>query len=541
MKPRTSGGETLSTVFTRSRGRPLAVQRIASLVFASACSQQPIPADPAHPAPPSNRSTSVETHSRSAETWTNAPLDYNYFRWAWASTGRDGIRKTLPLARHGGVWQAIPGGVVDSQRAYAAEHGLLAALAAAESCGDVELLDEVSAIYVAVEQALIPLPSQRPSGSGKNPTRLGKASARTTDWGDQRGRECHLCNAQFFFPAARLLRLVADRAPHDRSDVQIRFASIYGPLLAREHLMRLVYGPEDPASTETASSSRLSRWKKIAGSGHERAPRFRDVDAWLLASLAEVLAAFQLDPSLSPLSSVEQTQLDVAYTTGLLALEAQFELDSEGRIHIFEGDFDNHPSHAHSGWTSKELPEPSVEHRSLPSTWDVSHAHRIPVVLRSLLDVRGLLGTSFPSDQLVSDIADHFAETVHYELDGRPLFHNFLNGTDGWFRVGRRGPATGYAPSSYCDARSRARMCLTPGAVQGWGLLAFASLSLREVVRDVVLVAVGSDPEQVAFRDRYYFYADQSFDAEADPPPLLLLYVLGSIADQLPGCHKTGT
>jgi hypothetical protein len=73
--------------------------------------------------------------------------------------------------------------------------------------------------------------------------------------------------------------------------------------------------------------------------------------------------------------------------------------------------------------------------------------------------------------------------------------------------------------------------------VQGWGSLAFLSPDLVELEHSLASLALSTDPAQIAFRERYYYYAAQSYsavDAKGNPQyPILLFFVLSGIPEKL--------
>lgn len=93
-----------------------------------------------------------------------------------------------------------------------------------------------------------------------------------------------------------------------------------------------------------------------------------------------------------------------------------------------------------------------------------------------------------------------------------PLFHNYFDGSDGWYRVGYNGPEFGYPPSSYCDMHNPNRPCLMPGAIIAWGELSFASADLARLEQALMRLALDGKPETRRFRDRYYFYAENPYE-----------------------------
>jgi hypothetical protein len=238
-----------------------------------------------------------------------------------------------------------------------------------------------------------------------------------------------------------------------------------------------------------------------------------DRDLWLVAIAAEVLGASQADPALVPLSD-RAPKLRRLVASGVHFMEASRTLrpdtrDFEGRVvgsaSYFRGDFVDHPDMAYAGYQGARFPVPGDRSRAPGASWDVSHAYRIPVLLRSLADTRGANGTTYPTDDDIRLTINEYVYRAFNRDLARPLFHNFLDGTDGWYRVNYSGRVgTGYPPSSYCDARTSTRPCLCRGALMGWGLLSGWSRDLRRTLGSVTALAMSSDSTTIAYRDRYY-------------------------------------
>jgi hypothetical protein len=94
----------------------------------------------------------------------------------------------------------------------------------------------------------------------------------------------------------------------------------------------------------------------------------------------------------------------------------------------------------------------------------------------------------------------------------RPLFHNYFDGSDGWFRVAYAGPDFGHPPSEFCDMRNPKRPCLMPGAIIAWSELGFANADLIRLEQSLVQLAFNKDPAIAEFRDRHYFFAGSPYN-----------------------------
>jgi hypothetical protein len=80
---------------------------------------------------------------------------------------------------------------------------------------------------------------------------------------------------------------------------------------------------------------------------------------------------------------------------------------------------------------------------------------------------------------------------------------------------------------------------LTHGELYGWGQLASFNPDLMELEHALVTLAWREDPETKRFKDRYYWYNNQSYsfrDAQGRTQyPILLFAILGEVPEKLQG------
>jgi hypothetical protein len=150
---------------------------------------------------------------------------------------------------------------------------------------------------------------------------------------------------------------------------------------------------------------------------------------------------------------------------------------------------------------------------------------------------RKATGSDWPRYQDLELFANQYVYRVFNGDYSRPLFHNHLDGSDGWHRVGYHGGEFGYPPSPFCDQHNPHHPCMTPGQIMGWGLLAFANPDLAAVEQALLRLALDPKPEARQFRDRYYFYID-SFDVHGAPGKqtygVALYFLIGDNAGMIP-------
>jgi hypothetical protein len=163
----------------------------------------------------------------------------------------------------------------------------------------------------------------------------------------------------------------------------------------------------------------------------------------------------------------------------------------------------------------------------------------VPVFLRSLYDNKKATGLAFPSAHDIELVTNQLMYRVFQGNFEKPLFNNFFDGSDGWFRVGYHGSDFGYPPSRHCRGHSGNLPCMNSGSIMGWGLIAFFNPDLTELEHSLLTLGWREDPETKSFKDRYYQYVGSySFrDAKGEwQYPVLLLWVLAGMPGRLQGC-----
>ncbi len=434
--------------------------------------------------------------------------------------------------------------------AYYVEPHLRMALALAEATRDTAVLTDLANFFLAFTANLRPLQSVLARQSGNrgpaSAPMAGVATDRVIPWLDQRATpprptECPLCSAQVFHPATRLMRLIAALPASDRSPQMLQFVQVYLPLLLNEHLLRLGYN-HDP----NGSSGLVQGWEH--GSGNTRL-RIVDTDLWLIASAAELLGAARLDPALVPLGSAEPLlrrmvdsgwRLLIRWTTPHPETRDQSGR-TVGSLDLFEGDFDAFDDNRLSGYTDSVLPEGRPPRPSVNASWDISHIQRLPVFLRSMWDNRAALGTAGPDSAFLKQTVNQY---LYVAFNGRweaPQFHNFFDGSDGWYRVGYGGrKGWGYPPSLYCDNRDRNRTCLGRWAPAGWGLLAFVNPDLARTGQAILGIAADSTGEGMSLRERVYALGSDQFTWKGIPGTTTSPVLAEIVAEYLSGVKVAG-
>jgi len=426
-------------------------------------------------------------------------------------------------AKHG--WVVLPHEPLIGQSLYPVEYYLRPALNGARACNDLETYDEVAQYYLTMLQFTEPLGTllSRPRVMFETRERMAGADLKARTFpakiADQPA-DGELYNVQWLHPAAELLRLISLLPPARRTPAMLSFANQYTRFIVVDQLDRYLVQQRLQAPGGGDAWGRIHVWKgALAGlkGDHPWDTAIFDIDLWLIASAADVLGANANDPALAPLDARQKAMLHDAVDTGIRFFRSRqndcpdtknFRGQQVGSITFGNGDYTAHPDFDYSGVTTEQLPPATAKLRKADAGWDLMHAYRLPVFMRVLYENRKATGVDWPRFQDLQLFTNQYVYRVFNGDYSRPLFHNHLDGSDGWHRVGYHGGEFGYPPSPYCDQHNLQRPCMTPGQIMGWGLLAFANPDLAAIERALVGLALDQDPEARRFRDRYYYYID---------------------------------
>lgn len=413
----------------------------------------------------------------------------------------------------------------------------------AEAYGESDKLDELARFYNAFLKAYfttigelqkVKAPDIKLKLLGPE---SGWESARTLPWYWKQPdnsvilRECNQCNAEYFLPAARLIRAIAALKTKDRTTAMNQFVADYVPLLAKEHIIRLNF----------------AEWMKedmTPGNPYFKKRVMSADEMFDIASAAELLGAHALDSKLVVLGDGELSKLKELVRVGVDRFHFSQTLtkDASGRVcaSYFNGDYDQQEDMQYARYEGETFPAQAQKAKPQGVSWDISHFSLVPMFLRSLYENRQSAGVNFPEKADIEQIGNQYAFHVFEGDYQKPLFKNFFDGSDGWYRVSYLGRSNyGIAPSRFCNMSDPSHGCTTIGGIYSWGLFASTNPDIARVQTALIDLARSTDPsvacfEPRCFRERYYRYADTSFsfldaDGKIQYPPGLIV-VLSELA-----------
>jgi hypothetical protein len=395
------------------------------------------------------------------------------------------------------------------------------ALEAARVCGDIRTLDEMAQYYIVMLRQTETVGDllKRPRVTVETKNRLSATdhAARTfaTAFGQEAG-ERELFNAQWLHPAAELLRAVTVLPEKTRTPAMRNFASLYTQFIVKDQLERYLFYERLSPLGGIGIEGRVAGWEAAIGAMNGKGKwdtAMSDIDLWLLASVAEALGANANDPQLAKIDERSLKRLRAAMATGIRFFQLKrasypetkdFKGESVGSASYFNGDYPNVSDNEFSAVGGEKLPATWQKRANPDVSWDISHIYRLPIFLRALYENRKALGSEFPSYKDVQLVANQYVYRVFDGDWSRPLFRNFFDGSDGWFRIGYNGDGFGYPPSEFCDMRNPKRPCLFPGEIMGWSELAFANADLARLEASLVGLAFAENPAIAEFRERHF-------------------------------------
>ncbi len=281
------------------------------------------------------------------------------------------------------------------------------------------------------------------------------------------GQEIILESSQFLYLLSDTVSIITDVRKDKRSPIMKEALNKFIPLLV-EHYNRWIFntpGPfqvhgwgcsYDDQNVPTAMNHQEFLVKKLERKlGNGKSPSYcnvvQDIDMWIITGVANLLTVNKKEKGLVNISSEEYRKMSSYVKTGIKLLESRFSYtelkDFNGKTVVGalfdKGIFDDHPEFEFAGYSGKEFPMlplmDKAKYRGRNVGWDLSHARRFVHIFDSLMKSKNVLGLDFPTRALVEKMVNQFIYGTFNRDFKKPLFANFMDGTNGWFRVNYSG------------------------------------------------------------------------------------------------------
>jgi hypothetical protein len=180
-----------------------------------------------------------------------------------------------------------------------------------------------------------------------------------------------------------------------------------------------------------------------------------DLDMWILGGAIEMLAAREKDPGLFSLEDEQKNEYLEYFSIGCRLIKDRLvrtDLRNFNDEPVYGYSFDpgiwrDHPDMRYAGYDGTLFPE---DNRTTPPaiiinpadfplpadlSWDINHARRFVPVFETLHRNRSTTRQIFPTREILQGLASQAAYAVFNSDFEKPLFVNFFNGSNGWYRV----------------------------------------------------------------------------------------------------------
>jgi len=227
-----------------------------------------------------------------------------------------------------------------------------------------------------------------------------------------------------------------------------------------------------------------------------------DTDMWIVAGLVRMLAARAKVPSLVSLPAGDEAALKAYLGEAVDLMQKRLVKTTlkdfsgkpaGGAVHD-PGMFDQHSGHAYTGYHGKTFPTKADKKVHKGTGWDISHGRRLVHVYETLYRHKAITGKAFPDADTMKRLANQFAYASFNKDLAKPLFHNFVDGSNGWYRVGYHGPGFAYGPHDLSMA----------GPTGGYGFWTKYNPDIEKINLALWKLVTSTDPKLVAHREAHY-------------------------------------
>lgn len=157
-----------------------------------------------------------------------------------------------------------------------------------------------------------------------------------------------------------------------------------------------------------------------------------------------------------------------------------------------EGLWSEHPDFHYSLYIDSEFPSKKHQKINREVGIDISHASTVVAFLEMLVAHQKYFDIAFPTASEMKMFSNRFLYNVFNGDFQKPLFRNYMNGSNGWFRASTKG--YGYAPYNLTST----------ALVGGYPRLGVYSLELKKIFNEIMRKLHSKNPVDRAFIEKFY-------------------------------------
>lgn len=343
-------------------------------------------------------------------------------------------------------------------------------------CNDFYMLEELVLLYTNAINNLVETDSYTfyyyPNNQIKSIQKLKKKHKMWLNNELPVVEEVILCSSQFLYLISDAIVIVANIKKENQTPIMRDFITRFLPILL-DHYQRWIFDEKGSFQVKGWGCKYQGEYVKTSMNHYEfitkktkrelgdnKSPGYcnavTDTDIFIIAGVSNILSANTKDSNLIKIDQNVKNLFLEYLKEGILLLKSRI---SYHKIKDFDGNlveasnfdlgvWDYHPDYAYSNYTSKVYPDiKNSEYRATNVGWDLSHARRFVHIFESLYRNAKTLKLDFPDYEFMKKLSNQFIYGTFNRDFKKPLFTNFMNGTNGWYRVGysnRKG--FGYGP-----------------------------------------------------------------------------------------------
>ena len=386
---------------------------------------------------------------------------------------------------------------------------------------NVNILEELAALYLGAFEHLEEVDTYRYYKAGSPYYEILSLPQNTKMWVDDSipAHEDILSSSQFLYAVSRMINILVSLPPDQRTKTMEDFIATYAPVV-KDHYERWIFSDKifgvigwGCIRNNAYVYDRFNHFTFLQkkrqlelGGNHNYCNAITDVDTWIIAGVVEMIAAHEKSPALVSIESPLKEQFRNYAQMGVDLLESRskdtvvvdFAGNSVEGMILDPGAWDDYYENDYAGYTGDAFPTSEQKTRATNSGWDTSHGSRLVNVFNTLHRNRNVIGRSFPDEKTMKKMANHFAYAVFNKDFEMPLFTNYMDGTNGWYRIGYVG-RTGYGFAPFDASQSALE--------GGWGLWSSYNQDIGKVMTSLwklITTTAVNNPQAVSFINRYY-------------------------------------
>ncbi|GAB4296211.1 MAG: hypothetical protein Kow0068_20690 [Marinilabiliales bacterium] len=344
---------------------------------------------------------------------------------------------------------------------------------AAGKTKDINLIDSLAALYnialkdlISTDTYYLPYNQKIDTIKFKKPYKLwlNKTKYLTDSMYKDVNIEVILNSIQFSYAVTRTinLSLLFDNEQLNNTVNINKLADEYWDIIVNDQLYRWIFGEK---------LFNIESWGCIKGNYNHNElidlkanEKFRktvshckaitDCDLWIMACVAEILMINEKAPQRFPIADSLKNNFKEYLNKSLQLVKSRY-------YQVKVKDFNNtkttalqfdikawidHIDNRYARIETDSIPLNIKPKKLKKIGWDISHARRLVSCLNTFYNYNLIFNTGFPDSTDMKKIANNFAYNVFNGDFTNPLFSNYMDGTNGWYRLGYKCQNCGYGP-----------------------------------------------------------------------------------------------